>query len=368
MMITAAERLVLPFIRAAESADLNLAMPRDLATQPQTDGKSGAPLEALARVLCGMAPAIEAEVLPAAPWIALLTAAADPKHPGFLGNASPRRILVEAAFLALALRRAPEKLWHGLSADAQAGLLALLRRGRETRPLQNNWILFPAMIEALFHMVGESWQRGPVEAAVTQMSDWYRGDGVYGDGPEVQVDYYNSFVIHPMLLEIVTAFAAEMPACAENLPLVRRRAKRHGETLERMVGPDGSFPPLGRSLTYRCGAFHLLAHLALAELTPATLKLAQIRAALLAVIRRTLGPNANYGPDGWLRIGLNGAQPGLAESYITSGSLYLCSTAFLPLGLPADHRFWTATPLPYTQMKIWTLGEDVQIDSSLELS
>ncbi len=34
-------------------------------------------------------------------------------------------------------------------------------------------------------------------------------------------------------------------------------------------------------------------------------------------------------------------QPGLADFYITTGSLYLCTTIFLPLGLPADDPFWT---------------------------
>ena len=32
---------------------------------------------------------------------------------------------------------------------------------------------------------------------------------------------------------------------------------------ERLIAPDGAFPPVGRSLAYRCGAFHLLAQSAL---------------------------------------------------------------------------------------------------------
>ena len=39
-------------------------------------------------------------------------------------------------------------------------------------------------------------------------------------------------------------------------------------------------------------------------------------------------------------------QPGLADFYITTGSLYLCTTVFLPLGLPADDPFWTAPDAP----------------------
>lgn len=44
-------------------------------------------------------------------------------------------------------------------------------------------------------------------------------------------------------------------------------------------------------------------------------------------------------------------------------SLYLCSTAFLRLGLPPTHAFWTDTPRPWTQRKLWWLEED--IDKSL---
>ena len=36
-----------------------------------------------------------------------------------------------------------------------------------------------------------------------QHAQWYVGDGIYGDGPEFHWDYYDSFVIHPMLTEIL---------------------------------------------------------------------------------------------------------------------------------------------------------------------
>lgn len=43
-----------------------------------------------------------------------------------------------------------------------------------------------------------------------------------------------------------------------------------------------------------------------------------------------------YKGDGWLTIGFCGNQPSIGESYISAGSLYLCSTVFLPLGLDGD--------------------------------
>ena len=67
---------------------------------------------------------------------------------------------------------------------------------------------------------------------------------------------------------------------------------------------------------------------------------AQARAALDAVIRRTLDAPGTFDADGWLQIGLCGHQPGVGERYISTGSLYLATTAFLPLGLPPDDPFW----------------------------
>lgn len=32
---------------------------------------------------------------------------------------------------------------------------------------------------------------------------WYKGDGIYGDGAEFHLDYYNSYVIHPLLLQVL---------------------------------------------------------------------------------------------------------------------------------------------------------------------
>lgn len=53
-------------------------------------------------------------------------------------------------------------------------------------------------------------------------------------------------------------------------------------------------------------------------------------------------------------IGLCGHQPGLGEIYISTGSLYLASTAFLPLGLPESDEFWSAPAEPWSSVKIWS--------------
>ena len=92
---------------------------------------------------------------------------------------------------------------------------------------------------------------------------------------------------------------------------------------------------------------------------------AHVRAALTAVMR---GPRR----AGDVRRGrlaadrlLAGHQPGIGESYISTGSLYLCAGVFLPLGLPPDDPFWTRPPLPWTARRAWS-GETFPIDGALK--
>ena len=68
--------------------------------------------------------------------------------------------------------------------------------------------------------------------------------------------------------------------------------------------------------------------------------------------------------QGWLQIGLCGHQPSLGEHYISTGSLYLCATVLLPLGLSADHAFWTDASLPWTSRRVWS-GADAPADQAL---
>ena len=75
---------------------------------------------------------------------------------------------------------------------------------------------------------------------------------------------------------------------------------------------------------------------------------AQVRGALTAVIRRSIEAPGTFDADGWLRIGFCGHQPGVGETYISTGSLYLCAVGLLPLGLPASDPFWSAPPQPWT--------------------
>jgi hypothetical protein len=65
-----------------------------------------------------------------------------------------------------------------------------------------------------------------------------------------------------------------------------------------------------------------------------------------------------------LRIGFCGHQPSLAEGYISTGSLYLCSAALLPLGLPPADAFWRDPAARWTSQRLWS-GEELPADHAI---
>jgi hypothetical protein len=241
-----------------------------------------------------------------------------------------------------------------------------LKATKSRKPYFCNWLLFGAMIEALFYKVGEEWDPMRIDYALREHEQWYLGDGMYGDGPTFHWDYYNSYVIQPMLLDILETVALEDPYWREMQPKVIKRAVRYGEIQERLISPEGTFPPIGRSLAYRFGAFQLLAQLALRHDLPKGISPAQVRCALSAVIKRMIEMPGTFDENGWLKIGFCGNQINIAENYISTGSLYLCTTVFLPLGLSPKDPFWKDAPEDWTSKKIWS-GKDMPRDHALDL-
>ena len=63
---------------------------------------------------------------------------------------------------------------------------------------------------------------------------------------------------------------------------------------------------------------------------------------------------ANYTENDFLALGFNGHQPEIADYYTNTGSLYMASLIFLPLGLPASHPFWTAPAEDWTMKRAWS--------------
>jgi hypothetical protein len=368
-------RVVSPVLESLARNQLRARMPVECPTGKLEDRRKVTHLEAVGRTLAGLASWLELgeisrEEATRRDRLADLARtglghAADPAAPDFLAFDAGNQCLVDAAFLAHAFVRAPHELWQKLDAKTQKQLVAQMTSTRSIKPGNSNWLLFSAMVETFLAAAGAEWIPAPVETALRSHTDWYKGDGAYGDGPDYHWDYYNSFVIQPFLIDVVEGIGRVSDRWSSLRQGVLDRARRYAEIQERLIAPDGSYPPIGRSIAYRCGAFQLLAQMALRHELPEGVSPPQVRSALSAVIGRTLGAPGTFDADGWLRIGLAGAQPHLAEVYISTGSLYLCTVGFLPLGLPASDRFWSDPPAEWTSRRAWS-GQDLPADHALK--
>ena len=334
-------------------------------------------LEALGRLLDGMAPWLELgpdetrEGKLRAEYIGLackaIANAVDPASPDHLNFNKGHQPLVDAAFLCQALLRAPTQLWGNLDEVTKVRLVAELKSSRVIKAYENNWLLFASTIEAaLLEFTGEYDAERAIYGVRRFRDEWYKGDGLYGDGKAFHADYYNSYVIHPMLYQVLQILSKHGVAEASDfLPVEAERYARYAAILEALISPEGTFPCVGRSICYRCGAMHALSDVALRGMLPEGISPAQVRCALTAVISRQMNARGTYDSNGWLTLGFAGHQPGLAEYYISTGSLYLCSFAFVALGLPASDPFWSAPAEPWTACKAWG-GKDLKADHSIK--
>jgi len=368
-------RIASPVLENLSQRQLKSRMPVEAADP--ADRRKYTHLEAFGRLMAGIAPWLAATGLDASEiqarkkYLGLaqaaLDAATDPKSPDFMNFTRGGQPLVDTAFLAQGILRAPSVLWEPLESRVQKQIVAALKSSRRIRtPTGNNWVMFAAIVEIALHRMGETTIKERLEDCVQHMLGWYKGDGAYGDGEAFHWDYYNSFVIHPMLLDTLMILRDSDPATYD--PVYKTelaRARRYAEILERLIAPDGTFPSLGRSTTYRFGALQSLAQIALMEELPQRIGPAQVRSAMTAVMRRMIEAPGTFDDKGWLQIGFCGHQPSLGETYISTGSLYLCAAALLPLGLPPTSEFWSGPPAQWTAQRLWS-GEALPRDHAIE--
>ena len=115
-------------------------------------------LEAVGRTVCGIAPWLELgeddtpEGQLRKKYIELtvkgISNAVNPSSPDYLIFGEPSQPLVDAAFLAEGLLRAPKQLWGNLSPAARKQVVTELKRSRVIKPNESNWLLFASIVEA----------------------------------------------------------------------------------------------------------------------------------------------------------------------------------------------------------------------------
>ncbi|ESQ84889.1 hypothetical protein AEAC466_07475 [Asticcacaulis sp. AC466] len=352
-----------------------------LELSPTWDGRSQgvAYLECFGRLMSGLAPWLNLpeDATPEGRLRKTFTEQAlqsyvhsvDPKSPDYLLWSNAGQALVDSAYYTNAFLRAP-KLWDGLDATTKARIVTEIKGLRRVSPPYTNWLLFAAMNEAFLLSIGEDWDPVRLDLAIKKMNEWYVGDGWVADGVHFHYDYYNSYVIYPMMVEILEVLERLNPSFnnlkpADQHALWLKRMQRYGEHLERMISPEGTYPPIGRSMTYRTAAFQPLGLLAWRKALPDSLPEGQVRAALTAAQKRIFANPSNFNEAGYLTIGFAGHQPTLGDWYSNNGSMYIVSESFLALGLPANDSYWTTPALPWTAKKAFaneTFKKDYYVD------
>lgn len=332
-------------------------------------------LEAVGRTLAGLAPWLElpdddtaegqlrakmkAEVLKG------LARAVDPSSPDYLNFRTDAQPIVDAAYLAHAFIRAPKSLWEPLDSITKKRVATEFKALRNRSGAYNNWVLFAGLTETFLMSIGEDFDPARIAFARNKIKEWYVGDSWYADGPKFSMDYYNDYVIHPMLVDMLKLLVAKKRAPQSEYDEALRRMVRHSEFSERIISPEGTYPAFGRSITYRSAAFQGLAQVALMEKLPAHVLPSQVRCGLTKVYKNLFEGNQNFDEKGWLVLGFNGHQPEVADYYTSTGSLYMATLGFLPLGLPANNKFWTDPAADWTSKKAWE-GQKIKKDYKVE--
>ena len=250
-------------------------------------------------------------------------------------TSSPQH-LVEAASLSLAMLIARDSVWSTLAESARTGLVMWLRGCRKISPSNNNWILFPLVIDSFLLAVGEisrlEFERHWV-ATLKRIDKWYGGNGWYSDGNGRVFDYYNSFAFH-FYLPLIANEVSDLPESA----IIRGRLASYTTGLRRTIASDGEPLAWGRSLTYKFG---LAAPLAVAALVdPTSSELLELGSTWGEVLawwdaRRILrDPEPVY--LGWTRDDL-----GAVQRYSGAYSSNWALKAFVALMVKPDSEFWT---------------------------
>ncbi len=285
--------------------------------------------------------------------------AVDPQNPDYLCWGIGGQNLVDAAYIAESFLRAYDTLWKPLDEVTKKRYLTEFAKLRHIDPPYTNWLLFSSTIESFMAKAGGDFDEYRVNSACRKVEEWYVGDGWYADGPVFAFDYYSSYVFHPMYLETLQAMVdAKVNSRLDYQKYYDRELKRcqkYSIILERFISPEGTFPVFGRSIPYRMATMQPLALMAWYQKLPKDLSNGQVRAALTKVLHRMFDQQNNFNEKGFLSIGFCGTnQKNVADWYTNNGSLYMTTLAFMPLGLAADHPFWTDAAQPWTQIKAWS--------------
>ena len=256
-------KIVLPVLENLSEDKLVETMPVRGKLPPE-DRRQFTYLEAFGRTLAGIAPWLQCENLDPEEEalrdrtrdlaLRCLDVAFNPACKDKMNVSVGFQPIVDAAFLHKESQGAKGTL--GTFRRCEKRLLDAMRATR-TRNRTRTTGCSHATIEALLHHAKQpDWDPMRIDFAITKHQDWYLGDGWHGDGPSFHFDYYNSFVIHPMILDVLDEVKEEYAEWQNFLPEAQKRAARFATHQERLIGLR-TYPLVGAPcISFR--AFHAL--------------------------------------------------------------------------------------------------------------
>ena len=156
-------KIVTPVLDMLEHGKLKQSLPLTF----HEERKVFAPLEAFGRSMLGLAPWLETDsetldeeertrqAVYRAKVVRCIEMATNPESPDFMLFDEGGQPLVDAAFLAHALVRAPKALAAALPEETRKHLADALRSTRKIPAYNSNWLFFSAMVEAGLYVIGE---------------------------------------------------------------------------------------------------------------------------------------------------------------------------------------------------------------------
>ena len=179
----------------------------------------------------------------------------NPQSPDYLNFRTETQPIVDAGCMAHAFLRATKALWAPLDAETKKRVVTEFKSLRDRNGPDNNWVFLAAIREVFLMKIGEQYDEDRIKLAIKRINEWYKGDGWYADGATFSIDYYNSHVIHPVIVDMLKVTTEKGLSSQADLDLAIKRMARHAEFLEHIISPEGTYPVFGRSITYRTASF-----------------------------------------------------------------------------------------------------------------
>jgi hypothetical protein len=258
---------------------------------------------------------------------------------GDIGHMDQR--IVESADIALAIWMSRERVFNKMTSTEQAQVMKWLAQVDGKGTYTDNWILFTAMAQAVRLHLGFPSPEDDIDNRLMQISEFYRGDGWYVDGPTNEFELYNAWMFGWHYLLWTWIDGDRRP---DHRQEVLERGRSFIEGFLHFFGTNGSYPAWGRSLVYRFAAvapFAVGHFLKIAPDNPGLLRRVSSGCIRYFYDRGLFDPNEHF-----VRQGYHGDFPPAGEAYISPGSPYWCCHGLFGLTFDRDDPFWTAVESP----------------------